>query len=121
MRNSSQGLKTACVFFARANYKIPQLSDLRESGAIEQDADIVMLLYREEYYLARKEPKNIDENSDIYEIWQEKYDKVKNIAEIIVAKNRNGRIGKCILEFDKKKMKFSNISEKIKNLMTTER
>ena len=79
-----------------------------------------MLLYREEYYLARKEPKNIDKNSDIYETWQEKYDKVKNIAEIIVAKNRNGRIGKCILEFDKKKMKFSNISEKdnIKNVTT---
>ena len=102
--------------------KIPQLSDLRESGAIEQDADIVMFLYREEYYLTRKKPTNTSEDDKIYSKWKEKYDKVKNIAEIIVAKNRNGRIGKCLLEFDKKKMKFSNISEKekdnIKNVTT---
>ena len=91
--------------------KRPQLSDLRESGTIEQDADIVMFLYRDEYYEARKEPKITDENDEKqvnnYISWKEKYDKIKNLAEIIVAKNRNGPVGTIMLSFNKEHMLFS--------------
>lgn len=91
--------------------KRPQLSDLRESGTIEQDADIVMLLYREEYYLSRQEPKIIDQNDDIqvsnHAKWAQKYEKVKNLAEVIVAKNRNGPVGTITLSFDREHMLFS--------------
>ena len=92
--------------------KRPQLSDLRESGTIEQDADIVMMLYREAYYEARKEPK-LHENSDdndkeMHAAWLKKYDKIKNLAEVIVAKNRNGQIGTVHLYFDPEHVLFSN-------------
>ena len=99
--------------------KRPQLSDLRESGTIEQDADIVMLLYRDEYYEARKEPKITDENDEQqvnnYINWKEKYDKIKNLAEIIVAKNRNGPVGTITLFFDKEHMLFSNYTSSDNN------
>ena len=91
--------------------KRPQLSDLRESGTIEQDADIVMLLYREEYYLSRQEPKITDINDDIqaneHAKWLQKYEKIKNLAEVIVAKNRNGPVGTIMLSFDREHMIFS--------------
>ena len=91
--------------------KRPQLSDLRESGTIEQDADIVMLLYREEYYMSRKEPKVTDVNDDNqveeHNRWAQKYDKIKNLAEIIIAKNRNGPVGTITLSFDREHMLFS--------------
>ena len=91
--------------------KRPQLSDLRESGTIEQDADIVMLLYREEYYLSRQEPKITDINDDIqaneHTKWLQKYEKIKNLAEVIVAKNRNGPVGTIMLSFDREHMIFS--------------
>lgn len=70
--------------------KRPMLSDLRESGSIEQDADIVMFLYREEYYLLRREPAPGDAK---YAEWQEKLDSVHDTADIIVAKHRNGAVG----------------------------
>ena len=70
--------------------KRPMLSDLRESGSIEQDADIVMFLYREEYYLRRSEPKHADPK---YIEWQEKLSKAHNVAEILIAKHRNGPVG----------------------------
>ena len=91
--------------------KRPQLSDLRESGTIEQDADIVMLLYREEYYLSRQEPKITDETDsvqlDAHKRWMDKYDKIKNLADVIVAKNRNGPVGTITLSFDREHMLFS--------------
>ena len=91
--------------------KRPQLSDLRESGTIEQDADIVMLLYREEYYLSRQEPKITDEQDDAQLVahrkWLEKYEKIKNLANVIVAKNRNGPVGTITLSFDREHMLFS--------------
>ena len=91
--------------------KRPQLSDLRESGTIEQDADIVMLLYREEYYMSRKEPKITDPNDDAqlteHARWVQKYEKIKNLAEVIVAKNRNGPVGTITLSFDREHMLFS--------------
>ncbi|MFQ3307057.1 MAG: replicative DNA helicase [Candidatus Midichloriaceae bacterium] len=87
--------------------KRPMLSDLRESGNIEQDSDIVMFIYREEYYLSRKIPSS-DENKLIE--WQEKMEKVGNIAEIIIAKHRNGAVGNFSLRFDNKTTTFDDLA-----------
>ena len=89
--------------------KRPQLSDLRESGAIEQDADVVMFVYREEYYLERKEPST---GSEDYQKWQETMSKIHNVAEVIVAKQRHGPIGKVNLHFEGAITKFSNLAKK---------
>ena len=88
--------------------KRPQLSDLRESGAIEQDADVVMFIYREEYYTERKEPTPGTED---YQKWQEKMSKVHNVAEVLVAKQRHGPIGKVNLHFEGSTTKFSTLSK----------
>ena len=88
--------------------KRPQLSDLRESGAIEQDADVVMFIYREEYYIERKEPSSGTED---YQKWQEKMSKIHNVAEVLVAKQRHGPIGKVTLHFEGSTTKFSNLSK----------
>ena len=88
--------------------KRPQLSDLRESGAIEQDADVVMFIYREEYYTERKEPSPGTED---YQKWQEKMAKIHNVAEVLVAKQRHGPIGKVNLHFEGSTTKFSNLSK----------
>ena len=85
--------------------KRPQLSDLRESGSIEQDADVVMSIYREAYYLSRTEPK---EGTVEHLAWQEKLDPIKNVAEIIIGKQRHGPIGVVRLHFDEDLTKFSN-------------
>ena len=74
--------------------KKPQLSDLRESGSLEQDADVVMFLYRDEYY-NRDDPTN------------------ENIAEVIIAKNRNGPTTAVRLHFDKAIMKFGNLTREV--------
>lgn len=88
--------------------KKPLLSDLRESGSIEQDADIVIFIYREEYYLERKEPKKSNEQQ--YKEWLDSLEKVKNVTELIVSKHRNGPIGSVELFFDEKHTRFSNLS-----------
>ena len=88
--------------------KRPQLSDLRESGAIEQDADVVIFIYREEYYTERKEPSSDTED---YQKWQEKMAKIHNVAEVLVAKQRHGPIGKVTLHFEGSITKFSNLSK----------
>lgn len=77
--------------------KRPLLSDLRDSGSIEQDADIVMFIYREEYYLARQRPSMEDPK---YHEWQNNLNKSSNIAEIIVAKHRNGAVGAVNVIYD---------------------
>ena len=94
--------------------KRPQLSDLRESGSIEQDADVVMFVYREEYYHSRAEPsQRQDENEDKfnqrYQRWQERGDQVRNIAEVIIAKQRHGPIGTVELQFDGQFTRFSDL------------
>ena len=86
--------------------KRPQLSDLRESGAIEQDADVVMFVYREEYYLARKEPK---EDTPEHLTWQAEMDKVHNIAEVIIGKQRHGPIGNVALQFEPEFTRFRDL------------
>jgi replicative DNA helicase len=86
--------------------KRPQLADLRESGSIEQDADVVLFIYREEYYLARKEPRpNTQEHFD----WQEQMNKVTGIAEVIIGKQRHGPTGIVELQFDASLTKFQNL------------
>jgi replicative DNA helicase len=88
--------------------KRPQLSDLRESGSIEQDADIVLFIYREEYYLAGKQPS--DDDPDLAG-WQEKMNRAYGLAEIIVAKNRHGGTGKDQLRFEGRFTKFSDVAD----------
>ncbi len=86
--------------------KRPQLSDLRESGSIEQDADVVMFVFREEYYKSRKEPA---EGTIEHSKWESEMEKVYNRAEIIVAKQRHGPIGTIKLFFDGRLTKFGNL------------
>lgn len=88
--------------------KRPQLSDLRESGSIEQDADVVMFIYREEYYEARREPPA---DSPKYAEWQEKMSSCHNITEVIIAKQRNGPIGTARLFFNSNTTKFEDLAE----------
>ena len=83
----------------------PQLADLRESGSIEQDADVVMFVYREGYYLQRKEPRQATvEHAE----WQAKINEVAHLAEIIIGKQRHGPIGKVTLEFEERFTKFKD-------------
>ena len=85
--------------------KKPQLSDLRESGSIEQDADVVMFVYREAYYLERKEPRPATvEHAE----WQAKMNEVSNLAEIVIGKQRHGPTGNIMLEFEAMFTKFKD-------------
>lgn len=86
--------------------KKPQLSDLRESGSIEQDADVVMFVYREAYYLENKEPRPATvEHAE----WQAKMNEVSNLAEIIIGKQRHGPTGNINVEFEAMFTKFRDI------------
>jgi replicative DNA helicase len=87
--------------------KRPQLADLRESGSIEQDADVVMFIYRESYYLRRAEPK---EGTAEHLAWQEKIDPIRNLAEIIIGKQRHGPIGTVKLHYEEDITRFSNLA-----------
>ncbi|MGY9020383.1 MAG: replicative DNA helicase [Alphaproteobacteria bacterium] len=87
--------------------KRPQLSDLRESGSIEQDADVVMFIYREEYYVARREPR---EDTPEHHMWQEEMEKVHNVAEVIVSKQRHGPTGRALLHFNGLLTKFGDLA-----------
>ena len=83
----------------------PQLSDLRESGSIEQDADVVMFVYREAYYLERKEPRPATvEHAE----WQAKMNEVSNLAELIIGKQRHGPTGNVMVEFEAMFTKFKD-------------
>jgi replicative DNA helicase len=88
--------------------KRPQLSDLRESGSIEQDADVVMFVYREEYYLARTEP---EVGSDKHMEWQERMERAHNVGECIIAKARHGPIGTVRMLFNPNLTKFQDLEE----------
>ncbi len=88
--------------------KRPQLSDLRESGSIEQDADVVLFVYRDEYYLQNKEP---EEGTPEYEEWRQKYDRVKGKAEVIIAKQRHGPTGMVELAFEGQYTRFSDLAD----------
>jgi len=93
--------------------KRPMLSDLRESGSIEQDADVVMFVFREEYYLSRGEPMRRPEENDErynmrYEDWKQRLEQCHGTAEILVAKQRHGPIGKVTLRFAHDTTRFEN-------------
>ncbi len=88
--------------------KRPQLSDLRESGSIEQDADVVMFVFREEYYEARREPP---EGTEKHVEWQRRMESIYNQAEVIIAKQRHGPVGTLKLFFDGKLTRFGNLTD----------
>ena len=86
--------------------KKPQLSDLRESGSIEQDADVVMFVYREAYYLERKEPRAATiEHAE----WQTKMNEISTLADIMIGKQRHGPTGNIKVEFESMFTKFRDI------------
>ncbi len=91
---------------ARAS-KVPQLSDLRESGSIEQDADIVLLIHRESYYLDREKPAISDQ--DKWNDWQAKREQAHNLAKVLIAKHRNGATADVDLYFDETYTQFSDL------------
>ncbi|MDB3858095.1 replicative DNA helicase [Pelagibacteraceae bacterium] len=88
--------------------KQPQLADLRESGSIEQDADVVMFVYREEYYLERKQPKL---GSIEHAEWQSKMNDVNGLADIILGKQRHGPTGTIKVEFEGIYTKFKDLTK----------
>ena len=96
--------------------KRPQLADLRESGTIEQDADVVMFIYREEYYLDRQQPSpRADEDGTKFaerqQQWEERRNKASGLAEVIVAKQRHGPTGRIMLRFFAEVTKFDNLED----------
>jgi replicative DNA helicase len=88
--------------------KRPQLSDLRESGSIEQDADVVMFVFREEYYLKNREPRP---GTEEYFKWQTDMDAVHGQAEVIIGKQRHGPTDTVKLHFDGSVTRFSNLAQ----------
>ena len=87
--------------------KRPQLSDLRESGSIEQDADVVMFVFREEYYVEREKPS--DEKLDEMAGWQDRMSRLHGKAEVIIGKQRHGPIGTVELSFESQFTRFGNL------------
>jgi replicative DNA helicase len=96
--------------------KRPLLSDLRESGSIEQDADMVWFVFREDYYVAAKEPKQPQAADDAktheqHAAWQAEMERVYGIAELIVGKQRHGSTGKVRLRFEPRITRFSDLAD----------
>lgn len=96
--------------------KRPMLSDLRESGSIEQDSDMVWFIYREDYYVASREPKRPVESDDAktheaHAAWAAEMERVFGLAELIVAKQRHGATGKVRLRFEPRITRFSDLAE----------
>lgn len=89
--------------------KRPQLSDLRESGSIEQDADMVWFVFREDYYEQNKAPDPSEETA--YAAWKEKMERIFGVAELIVAKQRHGSTGRVRMKFEAKITKFSDLAD----------
>src|SRR3546814_4027233 len=97
----------------RSEDKRPVLADLRESGSIEQDADVVMFIFREEYYLQKAEPvQRADESPekfhDRHEQWLERCEKAYGKAEVVISKQRHGPTGTVTLHFEGATTRFSN-------------
>ncbi|MCA0921008.1 replicative DNA helicase [Pseudooceanicola nanhaiensis] len=89
--------------------KRPQLSDLRESGSIEQDADVVMFVFREEYYVEREKPS--DDKLEEIAAWQERMSRLHGKAEVIIGKQRHGPIGSVELSFEGRFTRFGNLAK----------
>lgn len=93
--------------------KKPQLSDLRESGSIEQDADVVLFVYREAYYKEREKPR---EETPEYLAWEEEFRRIEKLAEVIIGKQRHGAIGTAKMAFDGARTKFSDLDRRYEEL-----
>lgn len=96
--------------------KRPQLSDLRESGSIEQDADVVMFVYRDFYYLDRAEPhkrenEGDDKFAERHQYWEQRMDEMRNKSEVIVGKQRHGPLGSVMLYFNGEYTQFGDLDE----------
>lgn len=89
--------------------KRPQLSDLRESGSIEQDADVVLFVFREEYYVKNMEPRDLSDPK--YPEWEQHMEKVKGTADVIIAKQRHGPTGTVKLAFQSEFTRFADLAE----------
>jgi replicative DNA helicase len=87
--------------------KRPQLADLRESGSIEQDADVVLFVFREEYYVERRQPR---ENTEEHKQWQTEMEMVSGKAELIIGKQRHGPTGTVMLQFTPEYTRFGNLA-----------
>ena len=87
--------------------KRPQLSDLRESGSIEQDADVVVFVYREEYYLKNREPRP---GSEEHVTWMSEMERAHGKAEVIIGKQRHGPTGTVELSFEAEMTRFGNLA-----------
>jgi replicative DNA helicase len=87
--------------------KRPQLADLRESGSIEQDADVVLFVFREEYYLKNRKPK---EGTEEFFQWQAEMERIAGVAEVIIGKQRHGPTGTVNLQFDADITRFSSLA-----------
>ena len=97
--------------------KRPQLADLRESGSIEQDADVVVFIYRDEYYVGRAEPKRRADEDDVkfsmrQDNWEERMEKCKDLADFIVAKQRHGPVGTVHMHFAGEFGRFSDLDNR---------
>jgi replicative DNA helicase len=95
--------------------KRPLLADLRESGSIEQDADVVIFVYREEYYVERNEPQRQADEDDTrftgrFRQWSEHLNRVRGIGDLIIAKNRRGETGVTKVRFDAARTRFENLN-----------
>ena len=88
--------------------KRPQLSDLRESGSIEQDADVVLFVFREEYYLSNQKPR---EGSDEFHKWNDAMEKAHGKAEVIIGKQRHGPTGTVELQFEAEVTRFADLDD----------
>ncbi|WP_397589541.1 replicative DNA helicase [Sphingorhabdus sp.] len=88
--------------------KTPMLSDLRESGSIEQDADMVWFVYREDYYELMKKP---DEGTPAFDAWNEKMERIHGVAELIISKQRHGSTGRVRMKFEAKITRFSDLAD----------
>ncbi|MBR9826081.1 MAG: replicative DNA helicase [Alphaproteobacteria bacterium] len=95
--------------------KKPQLSDLRESGSIEQDADVVMFVYREAYYKEREKPR---EDTPEYLAWEEEFKKIEKRAEVIIGKQRHGAIGTAKVAFDGARTKFYDLDPRYEDIQS---
>ncbi|MBJ6373307.1 replicative DNA helicase [Sedimentitalea arenosa] len=89
--------------------KRPQLSDLRESGSIEQDADVVMFVFREEYYVEREKPS--DDRLEEMAAWQDRMERLHGKAEVVIGKQRHGPIGTVELSFEGRFTRFGNLAK----------
>ncbi|MEM8856049.1 MAG: DnaB-like helicase C-terminal domain-containing protein, partial [Pseudomonadota bacterium] len=88
--------------------KRPQLADLRESGSIEQDADVVLFVFREEYYLQSRKPA---EGTQEFLEWEAKMEQVHGVAEIIIGKQRHGPTGTVLVQFEAELTRFANLAQ----------